>query len=695
MPETISELKAKFGSYEAIPNAELYDSLCLPRTREDLLGLVTPYTEWVDKANNAEDRKENGQKVTKAEQQDFFNKKAAEALEEFKKHPFVASVRKRCKADLEWLACFFTWETNAEGEGRPIAENCITPESHGPILRLFVKKDDTKKIKDQDRRKIRMLLWPRGGQKSTIDVVDGVQWILNFPEIRLLYLTGDVDLAKGFVKETKGHFVRRRDNPTLMNLFFPEFCVEDNRLGNEYEFECPVWLARKILRKEPTVWATSVGSGMGGRHAEVVKADDAVYDGNTSTEEVCKNVSKKISITVRPGKVLRFYGYLDIVGTRYAESDYYGEVIEGDKKQGEVVTTSGKCWTLSENISSGLQILIGKAIVIKTEVAASLEKEGKEVTYINAGAEGCELLLPDTMAYSSLMGEYANNEESFEGQMNQNPRAPGRTTFDRPLLLRSTVNFSEAPFNGPVSQTWDFAGPFKAEAKGDRDYCTASAGIWNDKGTCFIQELIRKRFKPADLAKEVVAFAKKYHPFVVGIEDASGAQYLWEEIKREAVKTGDQHVIEVIQRIDWIVPKNHKGAKELRMAELHPWLVSGRLKFLNHCMATAGGMEILYNEFERCLRGRKLHNDIPDVISYQPRYAMRIMNMATKPEISSKAFLANPDKAQWNMLFENGDAFGRPGMGGPPLPIVTPEPEPNTEQQDMYAGVPSVLGNGW
>jgi len=71
------------------------------------------------------------------------------------------------------------------------------------------------------------------------------------------------------------------------------------------------------------------------------------------------------------------------------------------------------------------------------------------------------------------------------------------------------------------------------------------------------------------------------------------------------------------------------------------------------------------------------------------------MNMATKPEISSKAFLANPDKAQWNMLFENGDAFGRPGMGGPSIPIVAPEPEPNTEQQDMYAGVPSVLGNGW
>ena len=349
---------------------------------------------------------------------------------------------------------------------------------------------------------------------------------------------------------------------------------------------------------------------------------------------------------------------------------------------------------MTENQTLKQKILIAEGIRIKAEVAAKLEKENKEITYQNAGIDGCDLLLPNIMSYSWLMGSYADDERTFESQINQNPRSLGSTTFDKVLLLRSTANFQEAPFNGPVSQTWDFAGPFNAEKKGDRDFCTASAGIWNDQGTCFIQEIVRKRFKPADLAKAVVDFAKKYHPFIIGIEDTGGAKFLEETIKAEALKTGDAHVIEACQRIDWIPQDNRKGSKNLRMSSLHPWLVGGRLKFLNHCMATCGGMDVLYNEFERCLHGSK-HDDIPDVISYQPRYAIRVMNMASKPEISSKAFLANPDQATWNLMFENGDCYGRPGLGGPPIPIVSPEPEPNTEQQDFYSGVPSVLGAGF
>ena len=44
MPETISVLKAKFGSYEHIPNQDLYDSLTLPQTQRDLTNLARPKT---------------------------------------------------------------------------------------------------------------------------------------------------------------------------------------------------------------------------------------------------------------------------------------------------------------------------------------------------------------------------------------------------------------------------------------------------------------------------------------------------------------------------------------------------------------------------------------------------------------------------------------------------------------------------
>jgi len=606
-----------------------------------------------------------------------------------KQHPFIASVRSRCKKDLVWLTCFFCWETNPEGEGQPISENKITYESHGPILDLFVKKDDSKKIKDQDKRKIRMLLWPRGGMKSTIDVVDAVQWILNFPAIRILYLTGDDDLAQGFVKETKGHFLDHTDEPTLMNLFFPEFCFAESKVGNVYEFNSPVWLAKKVYRKEPTVQASSVGSGLGGRHYEVVKADDSVYDGNTGTAEVCQKVSKKISTTVRPGKALRFYGYLDIVGTRYHDVDYYGEVIEKHRaSSNDLATVEGRCWSRTENPITGEVILIGKAIVIKPETAAKLEKEGRPVTYTEAGPDGCDLLLPEIMPYSSLIQEWMNNEDTFEGQMNQNPRAAGRVTFDLATLHRATVNFQEMPFSGPVSQTWDFAGPwFPHKKKKGRDFCTGSNAIWNEKGVCFINDLIRDRFTPDALAQAVVDFAVKYHPFIVGIENSPGVQYLEPTILSKARATNDTHVIQVLGRIDWITPENQIGAKEIRMAEQQPLLVAGLLKFAHHMPH----LQMLYKEFEGCLHGVG-HDDIPDVISRQRKYAPRIVQMAAKPETSSRAFLVSPEQASWNMMFADGDQFGRPGLGVTPPPIIAPEPEPEHSVPDMYPGVANVIG---
>lgn len=690
---TTAEFIATYGSADNASNEALYRFLCEDEARALLVKYVKPYKDRVQEAADAKDK----------EQKEFLLKSAAEKLEDFKKHPFIAAVRKRCKSDLPWLAGYFTWETNPFSNGQDISENRITEASHGPILDFFVKKDDSKKFKDQDTRKIRLLLWPRNGCKSTIDVVDAAQWILNFPEIRLLYYTGDDDLAVKFVTETKGHFVINKTRPTLMNLFFPEFCVEESKMGNQFEFTCPVWADKCLLRGESTILASSVMSGVGGRHFDVIKADDAVYERNSESTDLCLKVAKKIGLTVRPGKTLMHKGYLDIVGTRYHEDDYYGQLIEknivGDVKTTDGVSLEQRPWVLTENAQPNATahlILIAKGIQIKSERVTQLEKEGKPVTYIEAGKDGCHLLLPDIMSYSHLMGEYSDNEETFESQINQNPRAQGSITFDRPLLLRNTVRFEELPYSGPISQTWDFAGPFNKEKRGDRDYCAASNAIWDTKGTCFITEIIRNRYKPSDLAKAVVDLARKYYPFVIGIEDVGGAQFLYPEIKREAQKTGVMQVIDVCNRIDWIPQDNQKGAKKLRMAALHPWFTDGRLK-LAHFLLN-GQIGVVYDEFERCLHG-KGHDDIPDVISRQVRYAPRVGQMAMKGAAggasSNPLFGMSKDQIAWNILYEGADGFGRIGFGPQPEPIISPEPDPELTAQPMTTGIINPLGGGW
>lgn len=599
-------------------------------------------------------------------------------LEQMSRSDVFLEGRRRAEQDSYFLTRYFTWETNPESSGKTFADNMICEHVHLPLCKMFVKKDKTKSVAEQDTVcKERYILYPRGSFKSTTDVADCVQWILNFPDIRILFLTAADDLAVGFVDETKGHFIERLDDPTLMNIFFPEFCLTEKEMGKETEFQftCPVWRRQGLRRKEATVMAMSVTSTLSGFHFEVVKADDPVSNRNSESDEQCKKVTKQLNVSVR--KMLRPFGYFDGIGTRYADEDYWGEVLE--KNVGDLRKTSGPNWDHIENLTTGSKILIGRAWELKTDAKQGLENG--TLTSDKLTVEHYHLLFPEVLTFSFLRQEQARDESSFEGQYNQNPRPASATPFTRTLLLKSTVSFQEMPFKGPTSQTWDFA----FSKKKGRDYSTGSCAIWNEKGVAFINDLVRGRFHHNDLAKAVVDFARKWHPFIIGIEDAAGSRFLEFAIQDEARKTGDLQVIGVCNRIDWVVPDNQKDAKKMRMASLHPWLINDRMKFASHL----AHLEALYSEFERCLTSHH-HDDIPDVISRQAKYAPQMAQIIEKNDIQTWS----QADASYNLLFEeNCDAFGRPGMGGPPQSI-DPTPEEDGPEPYTQPGFDPILGGG-
>src|SRR6266436_6560685 len=163
--DSYESLIAKYGSADKIPDETLYLYISRPDVRGTLRNLVSL---GLDKV------------------------------------PLSCEVRRRSRSDLFWLSRYFLWGTNPAGIDKPLEENRITSEEHRFICDFFVKKDFAKTVADQDFFKNRLLLFPRGGMKSTIDVCDVAQWILNFPDIRVLFLTGADDLATGFVDELKG-----------------------------------------------------------------------------------------------------------------------------------------------------------------------------------------------------------------------------------------------------------------------------------------------------------------------------------------------------------------------------------------------------------------------------------------------------------------------------------------------------------
>jgi phage terminase large subunit-like protein len=606
---------------------------------------------------------------------------------------FAGETRRRVKSDLYFLARYFGWETNPESANKSFKDNQVCEHVHRRLCNLFVRKSDLRTIAQQDAfSKSRVILYPRGSFKSTIDVYDAVQWILNFPEIRILFLTAADDLAVGFVDETKGHFVERLFQPSLMNLYFPEYCLSEKDLAKEtsFQFTCPLWKRQGSRRREATVMSASITSTLSGFHFEVIKGDDVVSNRNSENEDQCRKVTKQINVSVR--KMLRPFGYFDAIGTRYADEDYYGEVLE--KNVGELKRESGPCWETIDNLATGLKILIGRAWEVKPEVRREIES-GK-LSASNLAAEHYDLLFPEVLSYSFLRQEQARDEISFEGQYNQNPRPASTTPFPRVLLLKSTVPFEEMPFRGPISQTWDFA----FSAKKGRDYSTASSAIWNDKGVCFITDLIRGRFLHNDLAKAVVEFALKWRPFVIGIEDAAGSRLLESAIIAEAQRTGNPSVIAVCSRIDWITPDNQKDAKRMRMASLHPWLMNSRMKFA----AYLPHLDALYSEFERCLFSHH-HDDIPDVISRQTKYAPAMTQLIEKMDIQT----GTRADAAWHLLFEEGYASPCTGFlleHNPetgemtwqtqpvPYPIVNPGPEIGPPAEVPAPGLDPILGSG-
>jgi hypothetical protein len=583
-------------------------------------------------------------------------------FEQIKTSKLGVEVRRRAKADLFFLAKYFI---GFEGK----KNDKITERTHRRVCELFVKKDCSKSIGDQDHRKERMLLYPRGSLKSFLDVIDAIQWILNFPNIRILILSGVQSLATEFLETLKQRFARAQEGelPSFMNLFFEEFCIDPSQWANQFEFTTPQRTNKDLA--QPTVYATSNESTVTGKHFDVLKCDDLVHADNSGSEVALNRCWRNYNIN---RKTRMLYGYLDLIGTRYDDMDAYGRVLQANI--GDIVHESGTCWDYYENKTTGLLILIGRAWELK--------KEALEKTPESLGPDDYELLFPELLGYRELKYEQGLNEVEFEGQYLLNPRPKTHITFERSLLLKKTKPVQELPHFGPVTITWDFA----FSKKKGRDFSTASVIIHDDKNRMYVVDLVRDRFKPLQLAQAVVMLAKKWAPVIIGIENAGASQMLEPTILSEAKKHGPE-VLAICQRIDWFSVDTNLDAKKSRMRALHPYIVQDELFF----SAALPHLNTLYDEFEKCLNAVSGHDDIPDVISQQPRYRPRVQVMVEKNEIP----IMGTDTAKYNLIFEEGaDPFGRLGHYVPPVTPPTAEEQSDMQAEVPISGLDTMLGSG-
>lgn len=521
--------------------------------------------------------------------------------------------------------------------------NLITEESHRALADAFVVKDPAKSIAEQSRVKNRLILCPRGTLKTTFDVGDVVQWILCFPNIRVLFECAEKGLALGFVKEVTDIFKRpdaeTSEDVSLFQQLFPDYSIPALESYTNH-FDCPL---RTRKGREWTVMAGSLEASMSGWHYDVLCVDDSVTNENSHTLDALTKTRKNFWINK---KMLVSWGYLNLIGTRYHIDDLYGDFMR--------------------KAPEGTYDLVHRT-------AWALHAAAKNKALADLVADDVDLYYPQMLPFEFLKTEALQDWQAFNSQYMNDPIAAMDVTFTEDLIRSHTIPYDQVPGEGRLVVAWDLA----FSTKLGRDFSCAAIGLVDKDGRLFIVDLVRGRFNPTALGQEVALCFHKYNPYILEIEDTGGATWLDKYVQEAMARYGAQG------RISWIPPLRQKNAKESRILALHTLLTQNRLWF----SASLPHYDHLLNEFIRYTGEQGGHDDIPDAISmlqkHLPQMVLQGQKNIAPNELVVKTFR---DKAMHELIYGIREAAQMPQP-------AQEMPAPETEAH-LYGGLPSDLGYG-
>lgn len=419
--------------------------------------------------------------------------------------------------------------------GRVLGYDRIVDRVHRPVAELCVQKNPALPIEQQAEKKQSLNLDPRGTFKSTFSIIDSVQWIICFPNIRICKLTATKPLAAAIAEEIRDHFVKAADaEPTDFQLLFPEFCIspKEKRAG---EYTAP---NRTRNWRERTVMSFSIETSISGWHFDVFDPDDVVDTQNSSTPAGIAKVKKNYRINK---KTAMPWAYINFKGTRYNPFDLWGDIIEkANPKKIKVL------------VRSALQLKNGERLQ-----PGDFPPESE-----------MDLLFPELLSYEFLKGEFEEDYESFMTQYMNDAHGGKEVTFPREKLLQATLQADQMPVAGETFVAWRFpynGKPAMKEASG------AAAVLEN--GRMYVVDVINGTFAPSALAHRVVQQAKRFGAHKVMIEESPGARYFEPAIQNYALALG------WTLSITWLEFQEDDGARDLRLKGLEPMITAMRVVF--------------------------------------------------------------------------------------------------------------------
>ncbi len=432
-------------------------------------------------------------------------------------------------------------------------------EVHQPLFDVYVQKDPTKPLHEQDTIKQRLILDSRGTFKTTSDIVDIIQWILCFPDIRILIMSGTRELASRMLKECQSHFLQ---NDVFRGLF-PEYCPHKDEGFASEEFTVPN-RTKKHLR-EPTVSISTIESVKAGMHYDVIKCDDLVNETNVTTRQ---QIEKTIEAFHYTTPILDPGGYRDVIGTRYDFSDLYGTIIDSRSPEWKIFIRP--VWRKRRD---GTVDIIFKR---------RLTRDGRLIGFNQEILEQIQ----------------RENPRLFNCQYLNNPLPTDSAYFTPELIFSHTLPFTQIPKDVRRFIAWDIA----PTANYQSDYTVGAVGAYDELGRLFVIEILRGKFQPSQLVELIIGSNIRWKPIRLGIEDANGARLLDPALQARARE------LRTYLPIEWI-PSSPKDKKPARIGSLQSLLKQDKLFFSANCSER----DALLEEF--CKWPAFKHDDIPDAIS--------------------------------------------------------------------------------
>lgn len=469
----------------------------------------------------------------------------------------------------------------------------VCQEVHGPILDMLPKFPGGEDVEvrefQYEYRPFKQLwqlggareflvLYPRGHLKTTlVSQAHLIQWIINYPDIRILLSCATGDQVEKVIRAVKGVFQFNED----FRAVFPEFCPpreKSSDFGSRDQFIVP---ARKQTRGEPTVFSVTVGKTIAGYHPDVIFHSDLVDKENVKTPGGITDVIEHFKYM---NPLLERYsardgypaskGFTYVEGTPYVFGDLHDMMLNNKEGLGEGYA---KVWKpAAENYPTGK--ILWEARFPLVELEALRKRMGdwmfSSQYLMKCVPDGDGLCDPRDVAF--VPGEHI------------------RALLPR-LRLHCTV---------------DLAG---MEPTKRGDYTVLTVGGFDHDGRLYIPEIHCGNYSPEQVIDLIFAIHRKYPNIDFKVEKDAHARVLLPFLQREMSKRGRYPIVIAL-------PRDTHTSKQHRIRGLRPWFKGGIIRF-NNDLPISTKQELLDEIAQFPSESAGIHDDILDTLADQMQNA--------------------------------------------------------------------------